>query len=153
LHGRVWASEPLSEKSIVVHGEQGYGDTIMMLRYLPLLAQAGAQVTFFVAPELVRLLRTLSAAIEVAAGVDARTFDYQCAAMSLPGRLWPTAGFASQAHQVPYLAPEAELVARWRARIGVHGFKVGICWQGNPAGKADRGRSMPLAQLAPLAQI
>jgi len=150
LHGRVWTGEPLSEKSIVVHGEQGYGDTIMMLRYLPLLAQAGAYVTFFVAPELLRLLRTLSSTIELAAGVDARIFDYQSAAMSLPGRLWRTAGFASQ---VPYLAPEVELVARWRARIGDHGFKVGICWQGNPAGKADRGRSMPLAQLAPLAQI
>jgi Tfp pilus assembly protein PilF len=154
LQGRIWSGEPLSGKSIVVHGEQGYGDTIMMLRYLPLLAQAGAQVTFFVAPELLRLLRTLSAPIELVDRVDARTFDYQCAAMSLPGRLWRTAGFASQApYQVPYLAPEAELVARWRARIGNHGFKVGICWQGNPAGKADRGRSMPLAQLAPLAQI
>jgi Tfp pilus assembly protein PilF len=150
LHGRVWAGEPLSDKSIVVHGEQGYGDTIMMLRYLPLLAQAGAHVTFFVAPELLRLLRTLSSPIEFVDRVDARTFDYQSAAMSLPGRLWTTAGFASQ---VPYLAPEAELVARWRARIGDHGFKVGISWQGNPAGKADRGRSMLLAQLAPLAQI
>jgi hypothetical protein len=153
LHGRIWAGEPLSEKSIVVHAEQGYGDTIMMLRYLPLLAQAGAQVTFLVAPELLRLLRTLSSSIELAARVDARTFDYQCAAMSLPGRLWSTAGFASRPpYQVPHLAPETELVARWRARIGDHGFKVGICWQGNP-GKADRGRSMPLAQLAPLAQI
>jgi Tfp pilus assembly protein PilF len=154
LQGRVWAGEPLSEKSIVVHGEQGYGDTIMMLRYLPLLAQAGAHVTFFVAPELVRLLGTLSPPIELVNRVDARTFDYQCAAMSLPGRLWRTAGFAAQEpNQMPYLAPEAELVARWRARIGEHGFKVGICWQGNPAGKADRGRSIPLAQLAPLAQI
>ena len=150
LHGRVWAGEPLSGKSIVVHAEQGFGDTIMMLRYLPLLAQAGAHATFLAPAGLLRLLRTLSCPIELAAGVDTRTFDYQCAAMSLPGRLWSTAGFASQ---VPYLTPEAELVARWRARIGEHGFKIGICWQGNPAGKADRGRSMPLAQLAPLAQI
>jgi len=154
LPGRDWAGEPLSEKSIVVHGEQGFGDTIMMLRYLPLLAQAGAHVTFVVAPELLRLLRTLSSPIELVADVNARTFDYQCAAMSLPGRLWRTAGFASQTpHQVPYLAPEAELVGRWRAHIGDHGFKVGICWQGNPTGKADRGRSLPLAQLAPLTQI
>ena len=150
LHGRFWAGEPLSDKSIVVHAEQGYGDTIMMLRYLPLLKKAGAQVTFFVAPELVRLLRTLSPPIELAARVDARTFDYQSALMSLPRWLWASSGFAAA---VPYLSPETDLVARWRARIGDHGFKVGICWQGDPTSKADRGRSMPLAQLATLAQI
>lgn len=150
LHGRIWAAEPLSDKSIVVHAEQGYGDTIMMLRYLPLLQKAGAQVTFFVAPELVRLLRTLSPLIELAARVDARTFDYQCALMSLPRWLWASSGFATA---VPYLSAETELVACWRRRIGDHGFKVGICWQGSPNGKADRGRSIPLAQLAPLAQV
>jgi tetratricopeptide (TPR) repeat protein len=150
LPGRVWAGEPLSGKSIVVHGEQGYGDIIMTSRYLSQLGKAGAQVTFFVVPELLRLLRTLSTPIELAARVDARTFDYQCALMSLPHRLWAGSGFATA---VPYLGAEAELLARWRARIGDHGFKVGICWQGSPNSKADRGRSIRLAQLAPLAQV
>jgi tetratricopeptide (TPR) repeat protein len=150
LPGRIWAGEPLSSQSIVVHGEQGYGDIIMTSRYLSQLSKAGAQVTFFVVPELLRLLRTLSPPIELAARVDARTFDYQCALMSLPHRLWAGSGFAAA---VPYLSAEAELLARWRARIGDHGFKVGICWQGSPNSKADRGRSIPLAQLAPLAQV
>src|SRR5262245_21342604 len=70
LHGRVWAGEPLSGTSIVVHAEQGFGDTIMMLRYLPLLAQAGAHATFLAPAGLLRLLRTLSCPIELAAGVD-----------------------------------------------------------------------------------
>jgi tetratricopeptide (TPR) repeat protein len=150
LRGRIWAGEPLTGKSIVVHSEQGYGDTIMTLRYLPLLGKAGAHVTFLVPAELLRLLRTLSPAIELAANAEARTFDYQCALMSLPHRLWASSAFAAA---VPYLTPETQLVARWRERIGDQGFKVGICWQGNPTGKADRGRSIPLAQLAPLAQI
>jgi hypothetical protein len=122
----------------------------MTSRYLSQLSKAGAHVTFFVVPELLRLLRTLSPPIELAARIDTRTFDYQCALMSLPHRLWAGSGFAAV---VPYLTAEAELLARWRARIGDHGFKVGICWQGKPNSKADRGRSIPLAQLAPLAQV
>jgi Tfp pilus assembly protein PilF len=70
LPGRIWAGEPLSSKSIVVHGEQGYGDIIMTSRYLSQLSKAGAHVTFFVVPELLRLLRTLSPPIELAARID-----------------------------------------------------------------------------------
>jgi hypothetical protein len=69
--------------------------------------------------------------------------------MSLPLRLnmpIPTA-------ERSYLAAEADLIARWRDRIGTQGFKVGLCWQGNPKGRIDEGRSIPLEKYAPLAAI
>jgi ADP-heptose:LPS heptosyltransferase len=53
---------------------------------------------------------------------------------------------------VPYLAAEPERVAMWRQRLGTHGFKVGIAWQGNPTSQAEQGRSIPLGQFARLAQ-
>jgi hypothetical protein len=56
--------------------------------------------------------------------------------------------------EVPYLASDPARVAAWRARLAVHpGFKVGICWQGNPQHKRDRLRSVPLASFAPLAAV
>jgi hypothetical protein len=54
---------------------------------------------------------------------------------------------------VPYLRSEAELEVRWKARIGTHGFKIGIAWQGNPRGKIDEGRSIPLEKFIQLGRV
>ena len=88
-----------------------------------------------------RLFRPLAADFEIVPLVDGgRRFDFQCALMSLPHRLKTTDLRADS----PYLTAEAALIARWRDRIGAHGFKIGLCWQGNPKGKIDQGRSIPL---------
>jgi hypothetical protein len=71
--------------------------------------------------------------------------------MSLP--LWFKTDASSIPNQVPYLRAEPNLVAQWKARIGDHGFKVGIAWQGNPSGKIDRGRSIPVAEFVPLSRL
>jgi hypothetical protein len=60
---------------------------------------------------------------------------------------------ASVPNQVPYLNAEATLEKAWKARIGAHGFKIGIAWQGNPIGAIDAGRSVPLKLFAPLSKI
>jgi hypothetical protein len=73
-----------------------------------------------------------------------RRFDFQCALMSLAERFGVTLG--DLPGNVPYLFAEDALVAQWRMRIGDKGFRIGICWQGNPLGKIDRGRSIPLAK-------
>jgi tetratricopeptide (TPR) repeat protein len=148
----IWNREPLHDRSIVVYWEQGHGDIIQFVRYLPLLDQRGARVTFLCPKNLSRLLRRLRATIEVTPTCEySRVFDFQCPLLSLPQKF--KTGAATIPSQVPYLAAEPELVARWRERIGSGGFRVGICWQGNPSAPAEKGRSAPLAHFQPLAQV
>ena len=150
LQAAEWTGEPLSGRSIVVYSEQGLGDTIQFARFLPALMQRGAKLTFLCHPNLMRLFGPLAADFEIVPLIEnGRRFDFQCALMSLPYRLETTDLRAT----LPYLTAEAGLIARWRERIGAHGFKVGLCWQGNPKGKIDQGRSMPLAKYAPLASV
>ena len=71
--------------------------------------------------------------------------------MSLPHRLGTD--LASIPNSVPYLRAEDALIARWRERIGEHGFKIGIAWQGNPQAAIDQGRSIPLTEYFALARL
>jgi hypothetical protein len=71
--------------------------------------------------------------------------------MSLPSIFGMTE--ASIPAAVPYLSAEPDAVARWRTRLGEHGYRVGIAWQGNPARREDRGRSIGLAHFSPLASV
>jgi tetratricopeptide (TPR) repeat protein len=145
-----WKGEPLDGRSIVVYSEQGLGDTIQFARLLPELAQRGARLTFLCHPNLMRLFKPLVSGFEIVGSVDGgRRFDFQCALMSLPLRLNMPVPRAAQA----YLTAEPDLIARWRDRIGALGFKIGLCWQGNPKGRIDEGRSIPLKTYRPLASV
>lgn len=147
-----WRGEPLAGKSIVVIEEQGLGDTLQFCRYLPLLEQQGARVTYHVRASLHRLLRTLSPTLRlVDAMPDDGSFDYHTLLMSLPG------SFCTRIETIPapngYLTAEPERIAQWKDKLGGARVKVGICWQGNPEGTVDVGRSIPLARFAPLAAV
>jgi tetratricopeptide (TPR) repeat protein len=145
-----WKGEPLDGRSIVVYSEQGLGDTIQFARFLPELTKRGANLTFLCHPNLVRLLRPLARDFEIAGSIDGgRRFDFECALMSLPLRLNMPVPRAEQS----YLAAEADLIARWRERLGSHGLKIGLCWQGNPKGRIDEGRSIPLERYRPLGSV
>ena len=148
----VWRGEPLSGRSIIVYSEQGLGDTLQFVRFIPMLTAMGARVTFLCHPNLLRLFQPYAATMELIPSCDPRRpFDFQSALMSLPLHLG--IGLTNLAADVPYVSAEPDRVAHWRERIGEKGFRIGIGWQGNPAGKIDRGRSVPLAQFAPLAAI
>ncbi len=150
--GEPWLGEALAGRSILVLGEQGYGDHIQFARYLPLLADMGATVTFMAPVRLHRLLRTLPGHITAVDAVPAGTrFDLQWPLMSLPLR-WEQQG-AGIPPGAPYLNAEPERVARWRERIGADGFRIGIAWQGNKQGAVDVGRSFTLERMRPLAAI
>ena len=153
LKAPVWHGEPLNGRSIVIYSEQGLGDAIQFVRFLPQLRQMGARVTFLCHAMLIRLFQNLAGVgIEVVASCEgSRPFDYQCALMSLPERFGTT--LETIPRSVPYVFPETALVEKWRERVGCGGFKIGICWQGNPAGPIDKGRSVPLARFASLARI
>jgi hypothetical protein len=71
--------------------------------------------------------------------------------MSLPLRF--ATELSSIPNEIPYLKAEDSLVARWKKSIGEHGYKIGIAWQGTPNATIDRGRSLPLAELARLSRL
>src|SRR5262249_47190496 len=102
---------------------------------------------------LARLLNTCSGMDRlVVDGSPLPAFDVQAPLLSLPGILRTT--LATIPAEVPYLFANAELVEQWREELrSVGAFKVGIAWQGNPAHKGDRQRSIPLAYFSRLADV
>jgi len=144
-----WGGEPLAGRTLLIHAEQGLGDTIQFCRYpFP----AGGTVVFEVQPRIARLIagRRDAPAI-VRAGDPLPAFDLTCSLMSLPSVYGTTE--ATIPANVPYLSAEPEAVARWRERLGSHGFRVGIAWQGNPSRREDTGRSIRLEHFLPLASV
>lgn len=140
--------------TLLVMGEQGLGDTIQFARFLPLLTAAGVKVTCVVQQRLFKLIGTLDAAIDLRPLEQSGTVQGIKAwtpMMHLPQAL--NLDPSQFAPRMPYLRAEPERVARWKQRIGTHGFKVGIVWQGNPDPRIDQGRSAPLSAFAPLAEI
>jgi tetratricopeptide (TPR) repeat protein len=147
----LWSGEPLAGRTLLVHAEQGFGDTIQFCRYLPLLAKTG-RVVLEAQGRLLRLLSSLPGDIQlVRAGETLPAFDLHCPLLGLPARCGTTLDTIPA--DVPYLHAEDTLVARWRERLGPEGFKVGICWQGNPGYAADRSRSIALEHFRPLADV
>jgi len=147
----LWQGEPLAGKSILVRAEQGLGDILQFARYVPVLADMKAMVTFAVPPKLVAILQEISKSAVVAPKAQCcGHFDFQCALLSLPRRLGSDP--SNIPGRVPYLSADASCVTHWRHSIGVHGFKIGICWRGNPSYHGDRARSIALREFAPLAQ-
>ncbi len=146
-----WSGEPLQGRSILVYAEQGLGDIFMCCRFLLRLLDQGAEVLFFGAGELSRLLQSMSASIRYVDKVPDRVPDFQIALMSLPYRL--KADLGNLPSHVPYLFADPDRTAHWRGVLGPDGFKIGINWQGNPDAEVDLGRSIPLREFYPLSQI
>ena len=143
----------LEGKTVLVHWEQGLGDALQGARYLRLLEEAGARVLFAPQPQLRTLMGGLDGAVSIVEADDpAQAFDLHVPLLSLP-RIFASTLETIPA-RIPYLRAPAGHVARWRERIGSHGFKIGICWQGNPAYKLDAARrSFPLCLFEGLSRL
>ena len=140
---------PLSNKTILLHAEQGFGDTIQFIRYAPLLADRGARVICEVQPELASLLKQLEGVEIIAKGDALPQFDLHCPSMSLP--LAFDTELATIPVETPYIVAPAERVAYWRERLGEGSRpRAGFIWSGSSAHKNDANRSIPLSQLARL---
>jgi tetratricopeptide (TPR) repeat protein len=146
-----WSGTPVQGERLLVLNDHGLGDTLQFSRYAVLAARARAEVTFLCPKKLHRLFAAYEGVRLIDALDASETFDAQIAVSSLP-RAFGTRLQTIPA-PVPYLKPEPELQAKWAERIGAHGFKIGVSWQGNPNPEADIGRSLPLAALAPLAAL
>lgn len=136
---------------VLLYAEQGLGDTIQFARFAQRLARAGASVTLEAQAPLVALLGSLAGVTVIARGAPLPTHDFHLPLMSLP-RLMGAAP-ETLATQAPYLSADPDRVAHWSRRLGEHGFKVGIAWQGNPSGEIDQGRSIPLSAFDALTRI
>jgi SAM-dependent methyltransferase len=148
----VWAGESVIGKTLLLYAEQGLGDAIQFARFVPHLVAAGARVVLEVHPQLMHLMRTLEGVAEVIPlhGTTPH-FDLYQALMSVPGVL----GITPQTipAKVPYISADPSRAEWGRPRLGGHGFKVGVIWQGKGETLLQRARSATLASLAPLARI
>ncbi|PKU26002.1 tetratricopeptide repeat protein [Telmatospirillum siberiense] len=155
----LWTGQDLSGRTILLYGEQGFGDVLQFARYAPLFAARGARVILEAYRPLTRLLTTLAGVAQVVSKGEALpAFDYQLPLISAPFALGTTLETIPAA--VPYLTADPALREKWRPRLADRpGLKVGLVWAGNPKpddprGNAiDRRRSIELARLAPLLSI
>ena len=154
-----WRGEDLTGKTIFLHSEQGYGDTIQFLRYVPLVASRGGRVILEVPPPLLRLAERLQGAVQVfASGVAPAAVDFFCPLLSLPRAFGTTV--ATIPGEVPYLTVDPVAVAAWRRRVAdLKGLRVGLVWAGNPrpnqpeTNGINRRRSVTLGHFATLAHV
>ncbi len=146
-------NEPIAGKTILLHCEQGLGDTIQFVRYAPLLVERGASVLIIVQPPL----RTLIGAMPGLSGVfidgePLPAFDMHCPLLSLP--LAFGTELATIPANVPYLRPDAQPITQWQGRLPQNGQpRVGLCWAGGREHLNDHNRSIPLAGMADILSI
>ena len=145
--------EPLAGRTILLHAEQGMGDTLQFCRYAPLVAAQAARVVLVVPTALRAIMGTLEGVregrIEVLAFGDALpATDFHCPLLSLPLALGTRLDTIPA--PVPYLRTDGEQVQAWAARLGPRRRpRVGLAWSGSNAYGNDAERSIPLAQLLP----
>ena len=148
-------SQEIAGKTILLHAEQGFGDTIQFCRYAPRVAALGARVILEVQEALRDLIRrSLDGAVQVVAkGDTVPPFDMHCPLLSLP--LVFGTGLATIPGETPYLHASAQAVANWSARLPPKTRpRIGLAWSGRPEHNNDQNRSIDLASfLSPLQGI
>lgn len=149
----LWSGlEDLSGKTILVHWEQGLGDTIQFCRYVEMLTHKAGKVLFWPQKSLTGLMRNAELGSAEIVDFDDKSlqYDYRTPLMSLP------VIFKTELHSIPrkqaYIKSDQARVEKWRTKIGSKGFKIGISWKGS-SGPIDAGRSIPLTQFLPLLDI
>jgi tetratricopeptide (TPR) repeat protein len=151
LPGPVWDGTAPAGKTLLVHIEQGLGDTVQFARYATLLAAAGARCVVRCPEALAPLLSTIPGVAQISLEHEPLpAYDAHLPLLSLP-RVFGTTAETIPA-TVPYLAVADVKRAAARAWLAQFGAlrRIGVCWAGNPAHPNDRNRSIPLVELAPL---
>jgi tetratricopeptide (TPR) repeat protein len=147
--------ESIEGKTILVHVDEGLGDTIHFVRYVPMVAARGARVILVVADAVYPLLAGMPGAsqcLPLSAGPPP-AFDMHCPIGSLPLAFRTSLDTIPSA--IPYLPPPAEAQTRaWEDRLGPHDrLRIGLVWSGNPTHKNDHNRSLPLRTLSRILDV
>jgi tetratricopeptide (TPR) repeat protein len=151
----LWCGEPLNGARILLHAEQGYGDTLQFLRYVPMVQAAGGTVILEVQDRLQRMAAALPGVAEVVCnGDELPPFACHCPLLSLPLAFGTT--LETVPVQIPYLSVPAAARQKMDALPwSAEGLRVGLIWAGNPTFAADlyRNRSIPLTLYRPLLEV
>ncbi len=150
-----WDGSDLAGRTILLYCEQGFGDILQFIRYVPMVAQRGGTIVVFCPQDLLRLFQSMKGvttwvSFDNPSGLP--PYDCHCPLMSLP------LVFQTKLESIPqsagYLSPVESDVARWRRRLADEppGFKVGLVWAGRPEHRNDHNRSIRLSTLAPLSK-
>lgn len=144
-----WRGENLKGRTILLYREQGLGDTIQFVRFVPEVARRGAKVILQCQSPLVRLCRTLAGVHQVVVNFeDLPPLDYQCSVMSLVDATQAT--WATLSAEVPYLRVPQEVHHPLPQAHPGRPLKVGVSWAGATETDYDRERSIALHQLTVL---
>jgi tetratricopeptide (TPR) repeat protein len=146
-------ADSIAGKTLLLHAEQGYGDTLQFCRYASLAHARGATVILDVPVALVPLVRSVHGVDRVLSDTETLpAFDLQCPLLSLP-LAFGTALDTIPA-DVPYMSANPTLRDQWASRVDAltapGRLRVGLAWSGNPRHNNDENRSLPFAMLAPL---
>jgi tetratricopeptide (TPR) repeat protein len=150
---RVWDGSGLKDRRILLDCEQGFGDCIQFIRYIPLIAQRGGKPILTAFPELRRLFRTVPCLDEIICPPEEiPPFDVQSPLASLP-RLFETT-LQNVPANVPYLFADPLLAERWRTRVPQDGrVKIGLVWSSKPESRDQANHTPGLTQFAPLGAV
>jgi FKBP-type peptidyl-prolyl cis-trans isomerase 2 len=149
----LWDGYNINGRIILLHAEQGFGDTVQFIRYAPLVAQRGATVLVECQKELVSLLRNMEGIHTIIPyGEQLPDFDVHCPLLSLP--LIFGTKLETIPAKIPYISADPTKVKKWREKIGPDGsaVKIGLVWAGNPKPKFGHSRSCSLNAFSPLAK-
>ncbi len=148
-----WDGAPLEGRTIRIVCDNGLGDTIQFIRYVPWLYERGAgRVLLAAQVALHPLLRAAGFGELVAPDDRSEPFDTHVSVMMLPPLHYQDRQSLGDA--APYLRADEQRVAQWQSRLAeFKGLRVGICWHGNETFPWNHWRSIPLAAYAPLAEV
>jgi tetratricopeptide (TPR) repeat protein/ADP-heptose:LPS heptosyltransferase len=149
-----WDGSTFQGKTLFVHYEQGMGDTLQFVRYLPMVKDMGGTVILEARKPLIGLLRAcpgIDDLVEASYKKPAIRFDFHASLMDLPGIFGTT--LETIPSKVPYLHAASKKITYWKNKLAETGFKVGIVWAGSTVHRKDHIRSCRLEHFAPLAKI
>ena len=147
-----WRGESIRGARMYVYAEQGLGDTLQFVRYVPMLVELGAEVVLEVQAPLVALLQDLHPAVRVIVKSERpQDVDWHSPLLSLPGAFGTD--LSNIPAPVPYVRADAGKCGAWSQRLAAGELRVGVVWTGNPEHTRDRLRSIALSQFGRLAAV
>ncbi|MCP4748714.1 MAG: tetratricopeptide repeat protein [Desulfobacteraceae bacterium] len=155
LKGKRWQGQDAPGTRILVHDEQGIGDTLQFVRYLPLVKRRCESVIFETRPELIDLFKCLIGVDKIVPRPKqkptSQPYDYYVPLLSLP-KIFATTPETIPG-VVPYIFADPEKIEAWRSQLPGSGYKIGLVWAGRPEHTNDHNRSCPLKTLLPLLKM
>lgn len=150
----LWDGSDVKGLTILLHAEQGMGDTIQFIRFVPFVAERGARIIVECHKELTSLLKNIAGTGQIIAfGEQLPAFDLHCPLLSLPLLFGTT--LETVPAKIPYIEANPVLVQKWANKVQSDNAnkRIGLVWAGSPRYKENRNRSLSLNTFSSLSQI